>query len=158
MIAADGVRGIVLFDGDCGLCSGTVQFIRRRVREPGFQLLPLQSPAARELLARIAASGIDAPPDQSPASPSSFGQTVVFIEDGQVHVRSTAALRIARHLTGAWPLFYGLIIVPRPLRDWIYDVVARHRHRWFTSPSRPRSRDRVCRPRRRLRDSGSRSR
>src|SRR5712691_1177998 len=57
--------------------------------------------------------------------------SVVLVEGDQVFTQSTAALRIARGLGLPWRLAYGLIAVPRPLRDWVYDVVARHRYQWF---------------------------
>ncbi len=59
--------------------------------------------------------------------PDSF----VLVEDGRVFTRSEAALRIARRLGVPWSLAYPLMVVPRPFRDWAYDVVARNRYRWF---------------------------
>jgi predicted DCC family thiol-disulfide oxidoreductase YuxK len=56
---------------------------------------------------------------------------MVLVEEGRVFMRSTAALRIARRLTFPWPLAVAVLAVPRPLRDWMYDLVARHRYRWF---------------------------
>jgi predicted DCC family thiol-disulfide oxidoreductase YuxK len=57
--------------------------------------------------------------------------SVVLIADGRLWTRSAAALRIARRLSFPWPLLYVFVVVPRPLRDWIYDLVARHRYQWF---------------------------
>jgi predicted DCC family thiol-disulfide oxidoreductase YuxK len=57
--------------------------------------------------------------------------SVALIEGGRVYTRSTAALHIARRLCFPWPLFYALIVVPRPLRDAIYNLIARHRYSWF---------------------------
>lgn len=57
--------------------------------------------------------------------------SVVLIEDGRIYRRSTAALRIARKLSGAWPLMYGLIIIPAFLRNLIYDFISRNRYRFF---------------------------
>ena len=57
--------------------------------------------------------------------------SVVLIEDGRVYTRSTAALRIVRRLVFPWPLIYALMVVPRPLRDMVYDLIARHRYWWF---------------------------
>jgi predicted DCC family thiol-disulfide oxidoreductase YuxK len=56
---------------------------------------------------------------------------MVLLEGEQAYTRSTAALRIARGLGFPWAIFYIKIIVPRPIRDWMYDVVARHRYQWF---------------------------
>lgn len=57
--------------------------------------------------------------------------SIVLFEEGRMFVRSTAALRIARHLDGVWPLLHMLIIFPRPLRDMVYRYVARKRYGWF---------------------------
>ena len=109
---------IILFDGVCNLCAHAVQFVLRRDAAERYTFASLQSEAARELLDEIDPTLYDV-------------DSIVLIEDGAAHVRSGAALRIARRLTGAWPLMYGFMIVPRPLRDWAYDLVARNRYRWF---------------------------
>lgn len=57
--------------------------------------------------------------------------SIVLVEDGRAYARSTAALRIARHLSFPWKLAWAWVIVPRFFRDWVYDFVARHRYRWF---------------------------
>jgi predicted DCC family thiol-disulfide oxidoreductase YuxK len=58
-------------------------------------------------------------------------ETFVVIADGRAYVRSDAAIRVARFLRGAWTLLSMLKIIPRPIRDYAYDVVARNRYRWF---------------------------
>ena len=109
---------MILFDGLCNLCNGFVQFVIARDPAQRFQFGALQSAGARHALAST--------PHTTPVSDS-----VVLIDEGRVFTRSTAALRIARHLTFPWPLAYLFIVVPRPLRDWIYDRVASHRYGWF---------------------------
>jgi len=59
--------------------------------------------------------------------------SVVLIEDGRAYIKSTAVLRIAKKLGNFLPLLYPLILVPRPLRDILYDWVAKNRYRWFGS-------------------------
>ena len=110
---------LVLFDGVCNLCNGFVQFVIERDPAARFQFGALQSDAAQRLLASAGWS--------SPETP----ETVVLLEDGRVFTRSTAALRIVRRLSFPWPLAYGFILIPRPLRDAIYDSIARRRYRWF---------------------------
>ena len=109
---------VVLFDGVCNLCNGSVRFIIKRDPDARFQFAPLQSDAAASL--------IPSSPDR-PALPDS----VVLVEDGRLFVRSTAALRSARRLRFPWPLFWVFMIVPRPIRDFVYDVIAHHRYQWF---------------------------
>ena len=95
---------VVMFDGVCNLCNGIVRFISARDPRARFRFAPLESPAA---------------------------DTLVLVEEGRTFTRSTAALRIARRLRFPWPLAYALIIVPTPIRDALYDFVARHRYQWF---------------------------
>jgi predicted DCC family thiol-disulfide oxidoreductase YuxK len=111
-------ESVILFDGVCNLCNGFVQFVIARDPAGRFRFAPLQSDAARRLL-----GGRDAPQE--------WPDSIVLVEDGGVFTRSTAALRVARGLRFPWPLAYAFVGVPRPLRDWVYDIVARNRHRWF---------------------------
>lgn len=106
----------MLFDGTCGFCTGAVRFVVRRDRAAAFRFASSQSPAARALLARYGLA---------PASTRSL----VLVEGGQAYLRSEAVLRIARRLTFPWWLAAGLLLIPRPLRDAAYRVVALLRHR-----------------------------
>jgi predicted DCC family thiol-disulfide oxidoreductase YuxK len=105
---------IILFDGVCNLCNGLVQFVLARDGAGKFRFASLQSAAAVRLL------GSDGPVE-----------TIVLIEAGKTYIKSAAALRIARGLRFPWPILFGQVVVPGPLRDWIYDWVARNRYRWF---------------------------
>jgi predicted DCC family thiol-disulfide oxidoreductase YuxK len=111
-------KSIVLFDGVCNLCNGAVQFIINRDREGRFSFASLQSAVGQAQLRQFGLS-------------TNAFDTFVLVEGGKAYTRSTAALRIARRLPGAWRLLYGLVIVPRPLRDWVYGLVARNRYRLF---------------------------
>jgi predicted DCC family thiol-disulfide oxidoreductase YuxK len=57
--------------------------------------------------------------------------SVLLFEEGKIYYKSTAALKIAKDLPGLWKLFYALIIIPVPLRDIIYDYIAKNRYKWF---------------------------
>ena len=109
---------VVLFDGVCNLCNGAVNFIIDRDKEQRFRFASLQSDVGQELLTQ----------HQLPAS---YLGSLVLIEGGQVSVKSTAALRIARQLDGGWSLWYGFIVLPSAIRDFFYDIVARNRYRLF---------------------------
>jgi predicted DCC family thiol-disulfide oxidoreductase YuxK len=63
--------------------------------------------------------------------PPSYLDTLVLVEEGKVYLGSTAALRVARFLGGGWPLFYGLIVIPKGVRDRIYQWISRNRYQWF---------------------------
>lgn len=109
---------VILFDGICHLCNGFVDFVIARDPAAHFRFASLQSAAARRVLSDVNA--------EHPL-PDSF----VLVEDGRLFMRSDAALRIARRLGVPWSLAYGLTVLPRPLRDWAYDIVARNRYHWF---------------------------
>ena len=108
----------VLFDGVCNLCNSTVQFIIRNDQRGRFRFAALQSEAGRELLLQY-------------QLPEKALNTVVLIAGGRAFTRSTAALEIARRLDGAWPICYAAVVLPRFLRDSVYDFIARNRYRWF---------------------------
>ncbi len=57
--------------------------------------------------------------------------SIILVENGKVYLFSTAALRIASRLDGNWPLLYGFIIVPRPIRDFFYKLFAKYRYKMF---------------------------
>lgn len=112
------LSSVILFDGVCNLCNGFVNFVIARDPAGRFRFGPLQSPAAQRLLGSI-------------DSRESWPDSLVFVDNGRIWTRSAAALRVARGLTFPWPLVYVFVVVPRPLRDWIYNRVARNRYRWF---------------------------
>jgi len=114
------MEAIVLFDGVCKLCNGTVQFILRRDPRGRFRFAPQQSEAGRRLLRKhglIEASGL--------------AQSLVVLEGERVYLESDAALRIFYRLGGAWRLLWALRFIPKPLRDRAYRLVARNRYRLF---------------------------
>jgi predicted DCC family thiol-disulfide oxidoreductase YuxK len=122
---------VVLFDGHCNLCSATVAFVAARDPRGYFKFASLQSSAAARLLAAY-----DADDGRATRASTLVGgeadpwQSVVLIEDGRVFRRSTAALRMLRHLRMPWPLLAIALIVPAPLRDPFYTFIARRRYRW----------------------------
>ena len=115
------VERVVLFDGVCNLCNGLVQFIIRRDPHARFRFAPLQTEVTPGV---VLAQNVRRIPGADPTSRR-------CLEDGRMYERSTAVLRIARQLRAPWPLLFAFIVVPRPLRDWAYDLVARRRYRWF---------------------------
>jgi predicted DCC family thiol-disulfide oxidoreductase YuxK len=111
-------QAIVLFDGVCNLCDASVRFIADRDPRGRFHFAALQSAVGERLLAE---RGLE--PGQV--------EGVVLIEGDSVHQRSDAALRIAARLSGAWPLLSLLRVLPRFLRNGVYDRIASRRYRWF---------------------------
>lgn len=113
---------VLLFDGVCNLCSRTVQFILDHERAPTMRFCSLQSEAGRALLAQHGMLHVVAQADPD---------SMVFIEDGRAHDRSTGALRVAAHLKAPWRWGRVALVLPRFLRDLGYRFVARNRYRWF---------------------------
>ncbi len=108
--------GIVLFDGTCAFCEGAVKFIATRDRAGYFRFGTSQSAQAAALLAKHGLS-------------RELARSIVLIEDGQVYLRSSASLRIAKRLTWPWSMAGVLLVIPAPIRDAAYRVVAAIRHR-----------------------------
>ena len=109
---------MVIFDGTCNVCAGSVNFILRHEAKPDLVFAPLQSPAGARLLRQFNFDPEDA-------------RTFVLLSDGVAHVKSEAAVRVCGHFRGAWRFLSVVRIIPRPIRDWAYDVFARNRYRWF---------------------------
>ena len=109
---------LVLFDGHCNLCSGSVNWIIDRDPAGRFVFASLQSERGRRTLERF---GLE--PRRT--------DSVVLVEADRAYTRSAAALRIARGLAFPWRVLSLLVVVPAGVRDWVYDVIARHRYRWF---------------------------
>lgn len=111
-------RLIILFDGVCNLCSGFVVFTIRRDPQAKFKFAPLQSEAGKDIQKEFNMNAKEI-------------TSIVLIDGNRHYVKSDAALRVLKELSGMWHLLYFLIIIPRPVRNFFYDVVAKNRYRWF---------------------------
>lgn len=118
--ASESACAVVLFDGVCNFCNGTVLFFVDRNSRDDLRFAALQSEAG----ARVLRAHGREPPQGDPDS-------ILLVEQGAVYERSDAALRIARHLDGAWRFGYWLRVVPRFVRDAVYRFIAHNRYRWF---------------------------
>jgi predicted DCC family thiol-disulfide oxidoreductase YuxK len=111
-------KNILLFDGVCNLCNGLVLFIIKKDPAGKFKFASLQSEKGQKWLMRIG------------LVKNEF-ESFIFIQDDKYYLKSTAALKMLRHLGGVWKLLYVFILVPRPIRDFLYDLIARSRYRIF---------------------------
>jgi predicted DCC family thiol-disulfide oxidoreductase YuxK len=111
-------ENILLFDGVCNLCNGMVSFIIKRDTERKFRFASLQAETSQLLLERFGLSG------------NEF-ESFVLIKEDQYFLKSTAALKTLRELGGIWKLLYIFIYIPRPLRDFLYDMIAKSRYKVF---------------------------
>jgi predicted DCC family thiol-disulfide oxidoreductase YuxK len=112
------VNDVIFFDGHCNLCNGAVQFTIDRDKGDIFKFASLQSDYANQKLK---------PFNIEPTEGNSF----ILLEGEKVYQRSTAALRVAKKLSGIWPLLYVFIIVPPFIRDAVYSFIAKNRYKWF---------------------------
>ncbi|MGZ9146717.1 MAG: thiol-disulfide oxidoreductase DCC family protein [Nitrospira sp.] len=109
---------LILFDGVCKWCNAWVTFTIAHDPDGQFKFGTLQSEQAQRILHDLNLSTHDY-------------QTFLLLEEDHVYTKSTAALRVLRQLSRWWPLYYLCVLVPTPLRDVVYDFVARHRYRWM---------------------------
>jgi predicted DCC family thiol-disulfide oxidoreductase YuxK len=113
-----GYERVIVFDGVCNWCNAWVNFTIDHDPHGRFKFGTLQSEPAQQILKDL-------------RLPADDFETFLLLEQGRVFTKSTAALRILRQLSGIWPLFYLGIVVPRPLRDAVYDYIARRRYEWM---------------------------
>lgn len=109
---------IILFDGVCNLCNGAVTFIINRDKKDVFKFAALQSEIGRGLTSKF---NID----------TSKVDSIILIDGDKHYEKSSAALRIAKQLSGAYPLLFGFMILPKFIRNAVYDYIARNRYKWF---------------------------
>ncbi|MCB0451880.1 MAG: thiol-disulfide oxidoreductase DCC family protein [Aequorivita sp.] len=109
---------IILFDGVCNLCNGAVTFTIKRDKKNVFRFAALQSEIGQQLISKF---NID----------TSKVDSIILIDDEKQYEKSSAALHIAKQLSGAYPLLFGFMIVPKFIRNAVYDYIAKNRYKWF---------------------------
>jgi predicted DCC family thiol-disulfide oxidoreductase YuxK len=109
---------VIYFDGVCNLCTGSVQFVLKRDKKKIFRFASLQGEGGRKMLTNY-------------QLPAQNYKTFIVEEGGKIFTRSTAALRVFKHLGGAWSLLYAFIIIPAFIRDAVYNFVSNNRYSWF---------------------------
>ena len=109
---------VILFDGVCNLCNASVQFIIKRDKKQIFRFAALQSQFGQKVV------------DSFNLSDKKI-DSVILLENNSVKIKSDAALRIAKQLGGIYSLLYVFIILPKFIRNSVYDFIARNRYSWF---------------------------
>lgn len=109
---------ILLFDGVCNLCNGAVQFVIKYGSKDTLRFTALQSETGQQILEHF-------------NLPKEEIFSVILVENENVYVRSSAALRMYKNMGGIMSLMYFFIIVPRPIRDAVYNFIAKNRYKWF---------------------------
>jgi predicted DCC family thiol-disulfide oxidoreductase YuxK len=109
---------IILFDGVCNLCNGAVTYIIKRDKKNVFKFAALQSEIGQQLISKF---NID----------TSKVDSIIFIDGEKHYTKSSAVLHIAKQLSGAYPLLFGFMVVPKFIRNSVYDYIAKNRYKWF---------------------------
>ena len=109
---------VILFDGVCNFCNAVVKFVVRQDKKKIFRFAALQSPAGETLLKKYQLDW-------------QRRDSFVLIDNAKVYQRSSAALRLYGKLSWYWKWTQLFWIIPRFLRDGIYDLIARNRYKWF---------------------------
>ncbi|MEO6949519.1 MAG: thiol-disulfide oxidoreductase DCC family protein [Ginsengibacter sp.] len=111
-------RGIILFDGVCNLCNGAVNFVIKRDKKSVFKFAAIQSEEAKNLMMEGDFQSEDL-------------KTFILLLNERFYTKSTAALKVCRYLSGLWPMLYWFMIIPKFIRDFIYNIISRNRYKWF---------------------------
>ncbi len=111
-------QAVILFDGVCNLCHASVLFIIKHDKKKSFVFAALQSDVASELLLHFPKEIIQK-------------DSIILAQNNKIYTESTAALRIAKELTGFWIIIQVFWIFPKFIRDYLYKVVAKNRYYWF---------------------------
>lgn len=109
---------IILFDGVCNLCNTSVTFLIKRDKKDIFRFAALQEEPGITLLRKY---NID-PKDTD---------SIILIDNGKAYIKSSAALRATKYMSGLYPILYGFMIVPKFIRNAVYDYIARNRYKWY---------------------------
>jgi predicted DCC family thiol-disulfide oxidoreductase YuxK len=109
---------LILFDGVCNLCNSSVQFVIKRDKHHKFKFASLQSDVAKQILLQFHQNNSDL-------------NSIILIGNNKLYEKSSAILRIFKILGGIYSVLYVFIIVPKPIRDWIYNYIAKNRYKWY---------------------------
>ena len=117
-MSSDNLNDIVLFDGVCNLCSASVLFVIHHEKNAHIRFASLQSATGKALLEKhnLNTKAID---------------SFVYITQNKAHIKSTAVLHLVKKMKGPYPALFVFIIVPKFIRDSIYDFISKRRYKWF---------------------------
>ncbi|MFT3683127.1 MAG: thiol-disulfide oxidoreductase DCC family protein [Ferruginibacter sp.] len=112
------IHPVILFDGVCNFCDGAINYVIKRDKKAVVKFTTLQSFAGQQLLEEY-------------GLPVKEMKSFILIENGKAYDKSGAAIRTFRYMGGLWPAFYVFILVPKFIRDVVYDFIAKRRYKWF---------------------------
>jgi predicted DCC family thiol-disulfide oxidoreductase YuxK len=111
-------KKIILFDGVCNLCNSSIIFVIKHDPKDLFRFAPLQSDIGKLLMEK---HQID--PQET--------DSIILVDQEKAYTKSSAALRVSRHLSGGYPLLAIFLIIPVFLRNLVYDYIAKNRYKWY---------------------------
>ena len=106
---------IIAFDGVCNLCNGFITWLIKRDKKKQFRYTTLQSGSGEVLIENAKVEG----------------DSVILVHEEEIYSLSDVGLKCMQILGGGWALLYGLVYLPKGLRDWVYRWIARNRYSWF---------------------------
>lgn len=109
---------ILLFDGVCNFCDGTVNFIIDRDPKKNIRFAALQSNSGQKLLQKFSLD-------------TQHFDSVILVHGERFHKKTSAILRVVRWMKFPWNTLCIFIIIPSPIRNFFYDIVAKNRYKWF---------------------------
>ncbi len=115
-------RNIIIFDGLCNFCQWSVNFIIKRDPKKAFVFASAQSQSGQDIIYKFNV-------------PEVGKDTFLLIKNNKCFFRTGATLEITKNLSGLWYTLYVLKIIPRPIRDYCYDVIGKNRYNWFGKKS-----------------------
>ena len=112
-------KQVIIFDGVCNLCNGSVNYVIKRDKNARFKFAPLQSEFGQSIIKNFNVDTVKT-------------DSILLYEEGKdISVKSTAILKIAKGLGFPYNLMVIFFILPTFLRNWVYDIIARNRYKWF---------------------------
>jgi len=109
---------VILFDGVCNLCNASVQYVIKHDPKKNFRFASLQSGFGQKILSNH-------------NLPLNDYNSFILFENNTIYTRSTAALMVARRLNGVVKILAAFIIIPKFIRDGVYNIIAKKRYKWF---------------------------
>ncbi len=109
---------LLFFDGVCNLCNNSVTTIIKKDRHQKFKFASIQSDAAKEILLQFDDYNSDI-------------DSIILINKNHIYYKSSAVLRVCKILGGLYSFLIIFWLIPKPIRDWMYDFIAKNRYRWF---------------------------
>jgi predicted DCC family thiol-disulfide oxidoreductase YuxK len=112
-------KKLILFDGVCNLCNASILYVIKHDKKDLFRYAPLQSEIGKQILEKFS---ID---------PSKTDSIILFSNENGLSIKSSAALKVAKHLGFPRNLLAAFLIVPAFIRNWVYDYIAKNRYQWY---------------------------